>query len=101
VNRSGSIFELPPARIEGNIFNPENEEEIVLGYFEVAKTDTLSFTLYSSEFDTYIPPTCPDQDRNFWRNFNGQPLTIMGISPQCIDCTSVRNSTTEKPSFID
>ena len=34
-NPSGDIFDLPPAPLAGNVYNVNNRNEIVLGYFEV------------------------------------------------------------------
>lgn len=36
INNSGGIFDKPPASIQGNIFNPADPEEQVLGYFTAA-----------------------------------------------------------------
>ena len=38
INNQGSLFDIPPAPVFGNIANVEDRNEIVLGYFEVAKT---------------------------------------------------------------
>ena len=40
ISNQGSLFDIPPAPISGNIFNVKDSEETVLGYFEVAKTKT-------------------------------------------------------------
>lgn len=38
INNQGSLFDIPPAPVIGNISNVEDQNEIVLGFFEVAKT---------------------------------------------------------------
>lgn len=38
INNQGSLFDIPPASVHGNISNVEDQNERVLGYFEVAKT---------------------------------------------------------------
>ncbi|SMD43461.1 protein of unknown function [Aquiflexum balticum DSM 16537] len=38
INNQGSLFDIPPATIFGNISNVEAQDELVLGYFEVAKS---------------------------------------------------------------
>ncbi|MEN2283508.1 DUF4249 domain-containing protein [Algoriphagus sp. SE2] len=38
INNQGSLFDIPPASVLGNISNFEDPNETVLGYFEVAKT---------------------------------------------------------------
>lgn len=37
VNNRGSLFDIPPAPVHGNITNKDYPEEIVLGFFEVAR----------------------------------------------------------------
>lgn len=37
VNNRGSLFDIPPAPVYGNITNKNNPDEIVLGFFEVAR----------------------------------------------------------------
>ena len=39
-NQVGSIFDVAPAPIRGNIYNVADEDEVVLGYFEAASIDT-------------------------------------------------------------
>jgi hypothetical protein len=67
VNNQGSLFDIPPAPVLGNIFNVEDREETVLGYFEVAKTKITR--IYSTRSDVpfflldpcqYIPSTPDD-----------------------------------------
>jgi hypothetical protein len=66
INNQGSLFDIPPAPVSGNIFNVNDSEEMVLGYFEVAKTKTTR--IYTTNADVpfklldpcqYIPST-PD-----------------------------------------
>jgi hypothetical protein len=42
---TGSIFDPPPAQIRGNIFNTDNNEELVLGYFEASGITTTKLTI--------------------------------------------------------
>ena len=67
INNQGSLFDIPPAPVFGNIFNVEDSEETVLGYFEVAKTKTTR--IYTTNADVpfklldpcqYIPSTPDD-----------------------------------------
>ncbi len=37
LNNTGSVFDSPPAPIQGNLYNVNNPDEVVLGYFEVGK----------------------------------------------------------------
>lgn len=36
INQSGSIFDIPPATIVGNMYNPDDPDEVVYGYFSAA-----------------------------------------------------------------
>lgn len=38
--RSGDIFETPPSKIRGNLYNPDNTDELILGYFSASAVDT-------------------------------------------------------------
>ena len=40
-NQSGNLFDLPPARITGNIYEKDNEGAFVIGYFEVSAQVTI------------------------------------------------------------
>lgn len=47
-NQTGTIFDPPPAGIPGNVFNVEDEDELILGFFEVASVDTVrTYTIRS------------------------------------------------------
>lgn len=45
IEQVGSILDIPPGRIRGNITNITNPEEIVYGYFSVALKSTTRFSL--------------------------------------------------------
>ena len=45
-NPQGTIFDVLPAGVQGNIYNVQSENEIVLGYFELASTSVVrTYTL--------------------------------------------------------
>jgi Domain of unknown function (DUF4249) len=46
----GSVFDITPAYLKGNIYNVNDPEEKVLGYFEVASTERITGFIYG----TYI-----------------------------------------------
>lgn len=90
VNRTGSIFDTPPAAIPGNLYNVNDPDEDVLGYFEVANTDTSMFFVVPGYFDFNIPRYCeyyPSVPR-----YNYYPR-------ECLNCLSLKNSSYEKPLF--
>ena len=51
LNRSGDIFETPPANIRGNIFNVDNPAETVLGLFYTTAVDTSYLFVRGSEVE--------------------------------------------------
>lgn len=61
---NGSVFDLPPANIRGNMLNLEDQEEQVLGFFFVADERPIRIYIDESKLDfvlspkTSIPTTC-------------------------------------------
>jgi hypothetical protein len=47
-NQVGSIFDVAPAYVKGNIYNIENPEEKVLGYFEVASIERITGSIHGT-----------------------------------------------------
>ncbi|MEX0905859.1 MAG: DUF4249 domain-containing protein [Balneolaceae bacterium] len=58
VNSTGTIFDVPPAVVKGNVFNVDDENEQVFGYFETAVVDTSRFHVLRSDFPFFIPNPC-------------------------------------------
>lgn len=83
INRSGTIFDVPPATVRGNIFNTENENEIALGYFEAATKDTSHAFVTRGDLPFYIPNPCPSSG-----------------FPGCGDCLELDNSTLDRPPYF-
>jgi hypothetical protein len=64
-SQSGDLFDQPPVTVEGNIFEKENPENFVLGYFEVSgKSIGWVCILLCLIGGGYITETCPEL-RNF------------------------------------
>ncbi|MGB3779540.1 MAG: DUF4249 domain-containing protein [Tunicatimonas sp.] len=57
-NRTGSVFDTPPGLVSGNIYNVEDAEEPVLGYFETSLVDTARFFLNRQDIPFIIGSTC-------------------------------------------
>lgn len=57
-NRTGSVFDTPPGLVKGNIYNVEDAEEQVLGYFEATLMDTARFFLNRTDIKFNISSTC-------------------------------------------
>lgn len=82
-NPTGSFLEPPPAAVIGNIHNVIDENEVVLGYFEVAsQKNTTLFTSKNDLRPLYIRDPCTDNLPDF-----------------CFDCLLLPYSRLERPSF--
>lgn len=58
INNQGSLFDIPPAPVFGNISNVKDSEEIVLGYFEVAKTKTTRIFTTNADVPFFLLDPC-------------------------------------------
>ncbi|MDW3194240.1 MAG: hypothetical protein R8G66_17835 [Cytophagales bacterium] len=108
-NRTGNIFEIPPAPIPGNISLVSNPNEKVLGFFEVAKMDTSGTEITRADFPVIFAfggntVNCS----NFATSqFNSIPANCFpclgdrGVPEVCYNCLSKPNSTLTKPSYLD
>lgn len=88
-DQRGNIFDPPPAAVQGNIFNVDDTEEIVLGYFEVTSTDSLRLFVTEGDIRSvyrFTDRTCPE------RSF--RPL-----SEACCNCLSIENASLDRPSW--
>jgi hypothetical protein len=86
-NSQGSIFDQPPGPVPGNITNVNNPQELVLGYFEVVRSDTSRIRIRGDELDFFISPPCP-------------PLPPGATEPEeCVACLLVKNSSYDRPYF--
>ncbi len=90
LSNAGTIFDIPPAPIPGNIYNVDDPEEEVLGYFGAASTTLERFRTFRSDIPLQFVLECeytPNKRRSEY------PM-------RCLDCLSVRNSTHERPDFF-
>jgi len=83
--RSGSILETIPGKIKGNVFNPQDNEEEVLGFFAAAAVDTIELLVLSEAVGK------PRQKCTEFSSF----LQICG------GCLSAPNSSLIRPSCFD
>ncbi|CAN5188674.1 hypothetical protein BH23BAC1_BH23BAC1_49420 [soil metagenome] len=89
VNNVGSIFDSPPAPIKGNIYNINNQDEQVLGYFQASSIKTSRIMLLRADIPFFIPPYCeyiPGKD---------------DYPDLCLNCLSIPTSTLERPDYFD
>jgi hypothetical protein len=91
INKTGSIFDIPPAPIKGNIFNTNDKTEAVFGFFEASNTTvTRVFTIrnyipFAVPFNCYVPE---------------KGLYSTDYPRSCSDCLTLPNSTHEKPDWF-
>lgn len=86
----GTIFDIPPAPIPGNIYNVDDEREETLGYFSVSSSSLIRFRTFRDDipFDQILECTYSQ-----FKRFNDYP-------DYCLDCSSIRNSTFTRPDFF-
>lgn len=82
VNSSGTIFDVPPATAEGNVYNTADSSQKALGYFEATRVDTSRFFLVHADIPYYITNPCDNTYRH-----------------ECTNCTLLDNSSHEPPFY--
>lgn len=87
-NTQGSIFDVPPAPVPGNFRNVNDPDEEVLGYFEVARSDTTFVRVRGDALPFFVPLACP-----------GLPLGVTDEPAECTNCLLIENSTYHRPYF--
>lgn len=90
--QSGSIFDVQPAPIEGNIYNLEDDDELVFGYFSAVTLDTAHVFITSDDVADVKPvtPYCGPEELAWW------------LAPEgCCNCLRLANSYLERPDFWD
>lgn len=85
VNLDGSLFDPPPGTVRGNLYDPENPDELILGYFTVAGLQYKRAYTSSSMLGSYIRRKCLTNAQN--------------QGGDCADCTSIPFSKTERPYY--
>jgi len=91
-NNTGNFFDIQPAAVRGNLFNVEDEQEIVLGYFSAVSLDTLRLSINPVHVPANIRalPYCGAPGIRPWP-----------WPPACCACLLLENSTLEKPPYWD
>jgi hypothetical protein len=88
-NQVGSIFDAPPARVEGNIFNVNRNEE-VLGYFQAVNQNYKRFFLLPADFPFRMTEHCEYRPEREYRTY----------PTECLNCLSARNSSYNRPPWF-
>lgn len=86
INQTGTIFDVPPATVTGNIRNRDRNDLPALGYFEAVVSDTIHEFVNRSNFRFNIVDPCGlrNPDRH----------------PACDYCPDIENSTLDKPHYF-
>lgn len=92
-NLNGSIFDVPPATIRGNIYQVDKPAERILGYFEVAAVDTAYTFSDAWLFPQYIADPC----RRDFTKFEWEPTFY--FDPECAYCINIKGYSLEVPKF--
>lgn len=87
---SGSLFDVPPAPLRGNLFNPDDAEEIVLGIFELARAQETNFFTVRAIFPFVISSPCTYEEG---RNMASYP-------PECFSCEALPGATLNVPRIF-
>jgi hypothetical protein len=88
-NQTGSIFDTPPAEIKGNIFNVDDPNEKVFGFFQAANQTYDRFFMLPED----IPfPIQMESCTYVWYKAE--------YPNRCLDCLSVRNSSYRRPDWF-
>ncbi len=90
LNNTGSIFDTPPAAVKGNIFNVDDPDEQVLGYFEATNKSISRATAWRGDFPYPVPDDpciyIPGQEREKYL-------------PECLNCRILEGSSFNQPVF--
>ena len=81
----GDIFDLPPATVIGNIYNVDDEDELVGGYFEAASIGVQR---------KFVTP-------GDLRPFNVPPIYEFCDSGICCNCSLIYGANLEQPDYWD
>lgn len=90
VSSVGSIFDTPPAEIEGNIFKPSDESETVYGFFQASNETYHRLTLQTGDMP-YLPlEYCEYSNSKFQNDYPGE----------CLNCLNFPNSSIREPQLF-
>ena len=86
-NIEGNLFDEPPAAIPSNIFNLNDPEEKVLGYFSASEVDTIRIPIVKGDVPFAFTELCP-------------PFPFPPAGDPCYACESMEGASIEKPDFF-
>ena len=88
-NQTGSIFDTPPAEIRGNMFNVNDKDQKVFGYFQAANQTQDRFYLLPFDFPF---PLLMESCTYYWYKTE--------YPSRCLDCLTARNSSYKRPEWF-
>lgn len=86
VNIDGSLFDPPPGTVKGNLYNTNDPEEQILGYFSVAGVSYRREFMDAISLSFYVEPKCSS-------------LSFRPQYSECRECLQIANSSLDKPSY--
>jgi hypothetical protein len=100
-NNLGSIFDPPPAQVTGNLYFENEQDEIVMGFFEAASVKTKRVFISRETFTNLDPDIDYFSDTGLNAPCFPPPGWVgVWIAPDyCFDCALLENSTRTKPSY--
>ncbi len=100
-NRVGSIFDLPPGKIGNNLYNVNDPDERILGYFEVTSIDSARLKVTNREINRFYNEPCPlNPEVNFLPLMCYRCLQRY-YDPECLDCRVLHNSSYDRPPYFN
>jgi len=88
-NQSGNLFDVQPAKVGGNIFEKDNQQALVLGYFGVNGLTVVRTFITPNEIRPLPVFTCMDE--SFFRD----------NLPECCNCNLKEGNQIERPAYWD
>jgi len=89
---AGSVFAPPPSPIPGNIYNINDDRELVLGFFQASSLTEKRVFIRRSE----VPPSPGGSPGGFSECIEGEEYDT---PDHCYDCSILTGVSTETPSF--
>ncbi len=86
VSIDGSLFDPPPGTVQGNLFDPSDPDELILGYFSVAGVAYRREFLNGNSLGFFVEPRCSS-------------LPFRPQYPDCRACETILLSSLEKPLY--
>jgi hypothetical protein len=91
VSQVGSIFDLPPAEISGNIYNPDKADEKVYGFFQASNEAVHRIDILPHQLPYKTQPFC---------EYN--PATSANEYPSgCLNCINLPGASHQKPANFE